>query len=612
MNRKGFLEVCAGLLACVSLLAGCGNLSAVNGTVSGGENGNTLSISLNTNADGTFARTIEPDVLTTADVNYYEIEGTASTGEVIQPTELIVTSGKATLNLAPAVWSLTLHAYDSKTDKKELLRSYASVDMRKGGAPVIFTLTSTDVTTDGGVNLTCTYTGAFTPVKTARISLYDTQTGKPVMTHETTPASVEVVLTEEQTATIAGAGFTYTKSTIAPGTYNFAVTFLNADGDEIGYYSDYVLIEPGRTTEKTITIKDVIATVPVAPGSFTAKMVNGSGNNGYYNVRFDWKDESTNETYFRILVKEYTSIADAAPVVYTTFDNTFFQTPSCVSGSLFAGNTTCTVRLPAGRLFDAEIYAVNKAGTSDVCSREISTSDTDYTGYAAPDAGKINCVQLSYNLNGGTLKTDENTTYPGTTLVEYAVYTGSAISLKKINATVTTGQEYPTLIYKSGNSSYDFQYWVDNADGVSQKTETDGFKNIYVKACYNSGSVAIGSLKELEDSRVKATYCEAAATANLESDTDCKNKSVEAAAAQKITLAVKAPGATDTIFTQYRFILNNVIMAETAADNTADAYTTYTIETIKMESGTYNVTVAGYNEETKKWYSNTFTIAVNR
>lgn len=630
MKTKRFLGAAVVLLASF-LAVGCTDV-ATDGTVSGGS-ANTLEISLGMNSDGTFARTIEPDALTTTGVSSYKIEGTASTGDSIALTAITVSDGKATLNLDPAIWSLTLHAYNASD--KELLRGYASVDMRKGGSSVTFTLSSTDVTTDGGVSLKCQYapvTG-FGAVASFTAGLYDTQTGKPVMTDAETPATT--VVTDSTAAdlkkfyqTAAGAdatvsggtsdaeGYTYAAATVAPGTYTFGVTFCNTAGDEIGYYSDYVLIEPGRTTESTVLMQNVIATVPTAPASFTAKMVENSGKDGYFNVLFDWTDSSTNETYFKIVVKKYASLTDASPTEYATYDSSFIESSDRVSGSLFAGNKSCVVRLPAGCLFDAEIYAVNKAGASAARARSATTDavGSGYVGYAAPGTGRINCVQLSYNLYGGTLTTASNTTYTGTTYVEYAVYTGSNIALKTINAVVASGgtQTYPTLVYKIGSNSYDFQYWVDNTDGTTKKTETNGFNNIYVKACYNSATVTIASLVELESDRVSATVCASDATPAPATDDSCKDGTVDASTTKKITLAVLAPTTGQHTFSQYRFILNSVIMSETAADNTSGKYTSYTFATNKIESGTYQVTVAGYDETTRKWYSNTFTVTVSK
>jgi hypothetical protein len=557
MNRKGFLEVCAGLLACVSLLAGCGNLSAVNGTVSGGENGNTLSIFVKNiptdytaalAADDSSSRSILPDnpygIDDTATFHWI-LSGTAASGLAYTPTAISVTAdensttaGKASLvNLGPYVWELTLTVYKTRdgsegsyTYADPVLVGTASVDLRNGPAPVTFPMTTKGLATPGTVSISGTYTdGTVTTgtesafdigsnvAKLYTIGLYDRVTGDAVSdtVHTYTVADMTKPTTTNSWAFTYGAGTTADEAvSVAAGTYLFGVSFYKdttaSDANLVGYYSDLIVVDPGNALAKTGLAIDVIMTKPAAPSEFGAFLVNDSQTTDSYKVKLTWTDNSYNETNFVLKLTECAGAAPAASgdttVIYgltaTGADKNYLNSSVCSSGSLLAGNTSCTLRLELGKVYEAALCAVNKAGASDYVARKVfSTTDTTLTAYGDPagtPAQNISCMMIAYKLSGGSLTLASGGTAVTGTYYAYNIYKGADGTLIAPSSDAAT---YPNLTSTSGT----FTKWVNETDDSTADAVTAySYANKTVKAVFStSGSVTTPTYTDLEAASIK-------------------------------------------------------------------------------------------------------------
>lgn len=450
------LKIVAALLATATLLlAGCKNIST--STVQGGSLGRTSDIAvIITNVDS--ARYLAPAALTTGtatdpntEISYYTLVGESLEGTVyaykatsttaanataspkvpaiaegdnkILPATLLGTGGDVfTLKDMPIDdWTFTLTACD--VDGNALLKGTSVCQLKSAAVTTVaFTLSSVDVASKGGYNITLKYNNDDGSWKTNNYNftygLYDTVTG--ALAEGTSTKNIEKTTADAivVTTTGGGAGTTATSGglTINPGSYVFGITILDENAKKLAYVSDIILIEPGRTTTGTIEIKEAIATAPAAPKDLIAQRITTLENGDSYVVRFRWTDASNNESQFKFVLKEFTGTAptdtwkqyvagtvasgdtaikesldatleDKSATPYTipndikvyTWDSVQTLNSGAiryVGGSLYAGSTELVLRLPTGHLYDAQIYAVNDIGWSDACVRVASASVT--------------------------------------------------------------------------------------------------------------------------------------------------------------------------------------------------------------------------------------------
>ncbi len=754
LNKHGWL---AGLLtASVLLLASCSNLT--NGSVSGDpEKASEVAISLNlgnVNESGEFSRTILPDVLTTADIDYYTLSGKSQysnfENEVIKGTDATNLAGSTgyVRNFTSTYWHLTIRAYkkvgatEDPTADTLMLMGTADIDLSTSTETTLsFSLSSYKVTTNGSYDLLLDYK---TPAEWSttnysfKYGLYNIQTGEIVVTGSTAEESSPTTSAGLATAVATDPAGTWTAadgttkytggqnvtnisaSGIAPGSYTFGVTFYNStttydDSTEIGYFSDVILIEPGQTTKKVVTIGAILGTVPAAPTNLGVQRIKGSEADGYYNARFYWTDNSSNEKYFKLVIKEYNSTATDAvgytpssPLATTGDEDTikkglvldykvFKETTGDIryeEGSLFAGSTELILRLPTGRLFDAEIFAVNNLGESDSdtnvtgnqgCKRVDATSATTTLSAANPTAStpvlvgqtatgvtslvgktvegykitntvtgevttvdangastatadkdvavRVNLVQISYNLNGGTLKVGGQA-QTVKTYVDYAVYdldttytqpsgaTVSFLDFSNIKLIDIAGQSSTyTLQRKLGTEDFDWSSWLNSA-GL-KVTHTNLYNDITVLAGYANNDltlkITIAGIPEIDDAAVTARYGNTSGTAYVSTTgTDCKGGStyVSASTEQFITVAVNA--TVSAKFKKFKLRIDDTDLEEKAAGSatTPSGATVFSnVSTAAtpalQESGIHTVNVIGLMAD-GRYFSNTFTIDVRR
>lgn len=591
------------------VLSGCADNLTGNETVTGsgiqGKRGLTIVVS---NYEGGKAeRTILPDALALDDLTF-SIEGKSSTSGTVGPLTITVeTDGTAYVPLAAAVWDLTLTA---SKDGKPVLKGYANANLVSSPDRVRFTMKPYDITTKGNVDLRCTYTyinGVHGEVKSIFVALFDTVSGNMISG------------TDYKETTINGS-FNYNKTALEPGSYYFEVFFLNKTvtnyaaideaNDVMGYYGDLLIVDPGNTTDKDIAIPDVIGEMPAAPSEFSAYLIDDSEDPDHYNVKFTWKSNSTNERYFKIEIKEYTDASTPkAGEAWKTLDGTNYKTAASdlyVSGNLLPvakdSKGEFVYKLKTGVLYDATITAVNKFGSKEPVER-ITTGIVDETGCTAFDSTnsvRINRLAAIYYLKNGTLSTDASTSISPTRVIEYHTYKDANISLKTIHKTAAPQENYPVLV----RNGLDFTRWVRNESSDESEavavTETDAWRNIEVKAVYESGiEVEIPGYTDLPAARVSAV---------IESTTtDVKNGANEISENKKIKITVSpaADPATEPEYEKYEVKVNGVSVIKTTSNEML-------IDTAPLEGGTYVVNVLALAKDSTQWYTNTFIIKVSK
>ncbi len=326
------------------------------------------------------------------------------TGVIIHPATSGVNEGKVSLDLNAALWDLTLTAYPNngwkavdcgdpadpgdqdgtewadpaaaKAGTKPALIATTSVDLRNGGQTVTFNLSATGLTGPGGkVTLAGHYVDK-NVVTHWTAGLYSISDNRPV---DVRGADItEVKNASPLTPTTGNVTFTADFTGVAAGSYRAAVALYNADETQVGYWSDIVVLNPCVPSIKSDIVIDNLLEPPAPPTNLAAYLVPGSydkKNDGYYQVRLVWEDNSTNENYFRIKLDRYGVTPD---LKYVAFSGT------TVAGQLYYENNTGTLIDPqpdVGTTLTSKFVAEQTAPTK-------AASDAGYPLYLSPVASE--------------------------------------------------------------------------------------------------------------------------------------------------------------------------------------------------------------------------------
>lgn len=542
-NRKSifaFFAICAAMI-----FASCSNIVDAN-VSSSSEDKNTLNIEV-TNYDEVVtqasksanhaSRTIIPDSFDSDGVDFY-LYGTNTSGGTFGPEKVTFkgntdaaaggaaskTVGTINIPANSAVWEFTLGALakneTAPTDETTLknnavLIGYSSMDMLNGDTAK-FTLSPDGLTKEAKIAMKLyTDNWALPTGFTAKAGIYLLTTGADAGA-DATPTEQTVAFTN---ATINNTNTVdYAIASFAPGTYLFKVTFERTGSNKKFYWSDVLVVLPGKTIDNAVGIPNVIGEKPEAPTAFKAGYVENSEDKffGWYTTAFEWVRGSKNENNFEIEVLEFKDAdtvtppadADAAwPTVPTdgssvTYDSKFSSAANYESGSLLSGNTKAQLRLELGKRYFARIRAVNDAGESDWKLVDLTTAPAEPTGTKA-FTGTINRYRLTYFMNGGTFFDDKTAADAGT-----GGSTADKVSYHCEDSTTGTPiiKADGTPIIK--NNTYTWSYW--SKDGKSETASrynepgTDpanytGYKNLDLYAMFAAdASVAIFDKKSLE------------------------------------------------------------------------------------------------------------------
>ena len=591
MNKK----ICffTPLLVLIMFLVGCANIEG-NGTYIDNTVGEKCELSIML---GSGVRSILPEEFNGADL-FYTLEGKSVRGNILNATPLNFDpiTNEAKIPLEYDTWELTLIAYKDAEHTLPVLKGFRVVDLTNGETLIHFDLKTYDLTTLGEIALSGNFVDEEDAVTKYYMILKNFETNEIIeernVAHTGTKASPYP--------------FSFTKQNLLPGTYLFAVKFVkettkdgNSIEEQIGYWSEIVVVDAGNDTTKDDIVIDVIMRKPSVPTDLQALLIEDSKSKDTYDVKLTWTDTSDNEENFVITVKEYADTTDAEGTVYTLLDETFIENDIRVDGSLLSGNTSCIISLPTGRLFDVVIQAENSIGISAECTRVDATDTTGFIGYKA--SNKINLMNITYDLDRGQLQLAADLTKTGEYL-EYHIYKGTDITLLEIKDPL--GAEYPKLT-KNNNP---WLRWEDRTDAKNPITITTAtFKNVYVKAIYDQTFIISYTIKGYEDlaaARVIATYDDTATPGVIET-TEAKNAKIARNTKKDITIGIKAAVGDETKYSKFKLYIDDKKVTE----NDTMEYTVSTTD-MELDIGTHTVMVCAYDETIDQWFSHIFAITI--
>lgn len=580
---NGFLTVL--LAVSMFVLVGC-NFNNIQGTIDGLYD-DVLTVTIDTECTQS-ARYIAPDNWDkdndVMNMDLY-LSGVSRNGKTVTGTDPLVKGddGKYRIDLTYDLWDLTLSAHTTfEGNDVEVLKGSTTVDLRNGSKTIRFRLTTDGLNGNGGINISGSYTDASDAAENIVISLLDFNTGAEKNT------SGDMAAVPEKT-------FSYANNEIPAGEYTLAIKFKNDADVVIGYWSDTIRVAPGKITETTIdSVK--LNTIPAAPANLKVTNIPDSDDNdGYYNVKLEWDDNSTNEDSFLIYVYEYETWGtkpDAPTVVLGTKNGAeltpstgefiFLENSMRVSGNLLAGHTTVDLKLQTGKIYDFEISARNIIGESDKVAR-VETTD-----YAAPDTENIARTKITYYLNGGTLNLNgENY---GNTYIEFKKYAGENLDLLTIAAPVT-------LI----NNGKAFTKWTDTLKGTTEVTTTTGVADCTVWAQYLTDNEIDFDVESFEN---KLDTSKVSVTAG---DVDVKNQSVAVTADTVIKFTITPDLGEGVVCDEFMIRINGVPVTAKMATPTWDWDNVQ-----DYDSGTYSIEVLAKPSSSNRWHSDQFLITLTR
>ena len=589
MNKK----ICffTPLLVLIMFLVGCANIEG-NGTYIDNTVGEKCELSIML---GSGVRSILPEEFNGSDL-FYTLEGKSVRGNILPVTTLDFDpiTNEAKIPLEYDTWELTLIAYKDAEHTLPVLKGFRVVDLTNGETLIHFDLKTYDLTTLGEIALSGNFVDEEDAVTKYVMTLKNFETD---------------AIIEERPVEHTGNGtdeypFTFAKQNLLPGTYLFAVKFIkettkdgNTVEDQIGYWSEIVVVDAGNDTTKDDIVIDVIMRKPSVPTDLQALLIEDSKSKDTYDVKLTWTDTSDNEENFVITVKEYADTTDAEGTVYTLLDETFIENDIRVSGSLLAGNETCTITLPTGRLFEVVIQAENSIGISEECVRVDATDTTGFIGYKA--SNKINLMNITYNLNGGKLDLAADLS-KSNEYVEYYIYEGTNIPLLEIKD--PEGAAYPKLT----RNNNPWLRWATPEDPNTPVT-TATFKNVYVKAIYDQTFIISYSIEGYEDlarERVIATYDDATTQGTVET-IEAKNVKIDRSTEKLITIGIKAAATGETEYSKFKLKIDQ----NTITENETMEFTISTTDE-SLTLGTHTVMVCAYDETIDQWFSHIFAITI--
>lgn len=547
-NRKSifaFFAICAAMI-----FASCSNIVDAN-VSSSSEDKNTLNIEV-TNYDEVVtqasksanhaSRTIIPDSFDSTGVDFY-LYGTNTSGGTFGPekvtfkgnTDAAAAGGAAsktvgTINIPAnsAVWEFTLGALakneTAPTDETTLknnavLIGYSSMDMLNGDTAK-FTLSPDGLTKEAKIAMKLYTDGWTLPTGfTAKAGIYLLATGADAGT-DAAPTEKDVAFTA--TSIDAEHAVEYAIAQFTPRTYLFKVTFEKTGSNKKFYWSDVLVVLPGKTIENAVGIPNVIGTAPAAPTDFKAGYVETSEDkfSGWYTTAFEWKRGSKNENNFEIEVLEYNDAVTVTPPAdadtgwttaltagkSVTYGSKFSSEANYESGSLLSGNTKAQLRLELGKRYFARIRAVNDAEESDWTLVALATPPAEPTGTQKFTGNTINRYRLTYFMNGGAYYADKATADADTAgtggktadIVEYYCEDSGT------GTPITKADETPII----KKNTYTWSYWSKDAtsETLSRYNEPGdapenykGYKNLDLYAMFTADAgVAIFDKKSLE------------------------------------------------------------------------------------------------------------------
>lgn len=677
--KKRWISYVSSIAASVVLMfAGCSNIT--DGEISGGEKNsvclpsdenaskveNTVVAKINgLDSSAMVSQLISRTVLPTpqaldGDGLVYVLSG-KSEQNTIAAYKATVADGALTISFPDtSLWEVTLTAYQSSADASDtdnrvqeiayldgsetkyaynpVLTATTAISFENGTPTPVFNMSVKGLETPGTVSVRApagfSVGDNAVAVTKYEIALYDIVDGSLVQTAEETPADATTGAVDKNDVSDNKSLFTAKDFTVAPGEYLLGITFYNTYNSadkKVGFWSDYVVVAPGQTTEFDQVVSG-INEKPAAPENFMAQLVAGSEDNDSYLVKFTWDDKSTNESNFEIDLYEVADENKAAE--FTAADNTLLarlgfkslyndediETYKVVdfkdgsrwygAGSLFAGSESATLKLETGKLYEVVLRAALSADDkSDDVARIACTDaklESGNTAYTA-DTNHINRVRLSYIAQPYTISTDNGTTKTAE-YVAYDIYEGTDIDLltsagfKLYNGTA----EVPASGFKGWLDAAN----ADNSTDYASKTyiTSTTYKNVTVLAdvAYdvNASASTYEYAEDVTSSLVTLTpYKAEDGSADTALTIESNATSVNATTYSKLKIEIN-DSAND--YNSYRISIDGVSLTQTASS---------TLYLSRYASGTHSVVAAGYKIDASgntTAYSYSFTLTIER
>ena len=284
---KGKLKVFLSAAMAILLFAGCSNIADLNKSVEGADADEKCVLTIGAKgyedlSTQSGARTINPTAYTQSETfSKITIQGTSSNGVALPESALTFTSGEAKITLGYDIWYLTLTAYKSlkvgtETTESDhpVLMGRSVVNLKKGVSEIKFVLSTEGVDTPGTLTLGGDFSDVDDSVVHFTAGLYDIFTDALITGSDKT----NIAVTDGANyATDKLKEFAYAKTTVDPGRYMFKIRFyMNTSAtatpnyQQIGFWSDEVVIAPGRDTSNTdLELPEIINTLPTAPSGFS-------------------------------------------------------------------------------------------------------------------------------------------------------------------------------------------------------------------------------------------------------------------------------------------------------------------------------------------------------
>lgn len=526
--------------AAVLLFASCNN-TLTTGTVKGdGIKANkNVTLNLSTNGDYTVfttksntdaGRTIVSESYTSTGLDFYLYGQNVTKGTYLdlQPISVVAKEntenkeGTASLEIGSFVWDLTIVAYDKAnppdstptyagpSDEEDVLedavlvgRAYA--DLRGTTNQVDFVLMPDGLTKTGPIELSV-YTGGWVMnAGSAKIGIYDHDTGTEISlltptakADDDTEQSYDVDDTTEAPAIPNSkpdsANYTANGANVTPGNkYDLIVEFTASTGMKY-YWSDNIIVLPGKGTVADVVIPDTIMQAPAAPTAFKAGYFEpDTDDTSLYNVRFDWvRSASKTEKNYELEIAQlgvpddendtYTTptddddwdaaIALSSLTTTVTYGQDFAYNPYIwVDGSLKKASHTATVKLVLGNRYFVRLRAVNEAGESEWVYPTLDNTTESATAFSSQT---INLYRITYQ------ETDPNgvaVTYApdSTATIEYHNQDETnGIDIMFPNRKADDGR---TVTVTDSSGAY-WSYWKEYNDKDTDPAAYKGFENL--------------------------------------------------------------------------------------------------------------------------------------
>lgn len=332
----------------------------------------TLSFSITETSDdeNTLSRSItaEPISLTDSSLTFI-LSGTSNTGLSFSKQ---VSVSDMSVQLESVLWNLTLTAFTNygTAEKTSVLRGSSSADLRTGSKSISFVLSTNGLYEKSSVKLT----GYFyhnSVVSKYTAGIYTKITGKLVAGTEKTYTAQNSQ--EDSTKSI----FAYEAADIPPGNYLLKIFFYNAEGTQTGFYSDTIILDPGRKLEADLGTLNIIGTTPDKPEKLCAYYKTDTLNEteGTYCALIKWTPkEKDYASEYEIILTEYKEDGSsvAAETVYGSSSRSsgsetiidFINSDIYSDGTLLYGNTECSLKLKLSVKYKIKIRSRNDIGIS--------------------------------------------------------------------------------------------------------------------------------------------------------------------------------------------------------------------------------------------------------